>query len=120
MSGEDKVDVKAAQPLDGAEVALQGPRGRVGPEADVRRDLEQQVVPGEEESSLLIVQDEMKVRMPRGVNHPRLAPPKLYPVLRTEGGQTFRQTYAEPRGSGRGARHFGVHAVTHHVPHEAV
>src|SRR5829696_5832082 len=72
---EDEVDVQAAQALDRVEVPFQGPRGCVGPEADVRCDLEQQMVPGEEEPPPLVVQNEMKVRMTGGVNHPRLAPP---------------------------------------------
>jgi hypothetical protein len=48
VSGEDEVDIQAAQALDGVEVALQGPRGRVGPEADVGRNLQQQMIPYKE------------------------------------------------------------------------
>jgi hypothetical protein len=45
---EDDVHVQAAQAFDGVEVALQRARGCVRPEADVGRDLQQQMIPDKE------------------------------------------------------------------------
>jgi hypothetical protein len=85
VPGEDEVYVQAAQALYGVEVALQGTRGRVAPEADVRCDLEQEMVADEEEPPRLIVQDEVEIRMTGGVDYPRLARPELDPVFGLQG-----------------------------------
>ena len=61
MPREDEVHIQSPQACKGVEVASKRPRGRVCPQSDVRRDLEQQVVSGEQEPPSLVVQDEVKI-----------------------------------------------------------
>ena len=68
VTRKDEVHVQTSQPSQGAEVALQGPRRRVGPQPDVRGDVQQQMVSGEEEPPVLVEQNEVEVRVPRRVH----------------------------------------------------
>src|SRR5215217_8000038 len=61
VSREDEVHVQIPQACNGVEVTPERPRGRVCPQPDVRSDLEQQVVSGEQEPPSLVVQDEVKI-----------------------------------------------------------
>src|SRR5215203_2007949 len=115
---EDEIHAKAPQPFKGIEVAPERPRGRVGPEPDVRRDLEQQVVSGEQELASLVVQDEVKIGVAWRVHHPRLAASELERVSRPQWDQALRQADAELRGPGRRFRRLRVHAVADQIPHE--
>ena len=53
--------VEALEPFDGAEVTLERPRRRVGPQLDVRGDAQQQLVPSEQDAPLLLVQHEVEI-----------------------------------------------------------
>src|SRR5829696_269504 len=115
---EEEVHVQTPQACNGVEVTPERPRGRVCPQSDVRSDLEQQVVSGEQEPPSLVVQDEVKIRVARRVHDPGLAASELERVSLLQRQQALRQADAEPRGSCRRFSRLRVHAVADQVPYK--
>jgi hypothetical protein len=61
VPGEDEVHIQTPQARNRVEVTPERPWGRIWPQPDVRSDLEQEVVSGEQEPPSLVVQDEVKI-----------------------------------------------------------
>src|SRR5215210_5339865 len=78
------------------------------------------MVSGEEKSSPLVVQDEVEVRVSRGVQDPGFAISERDLISVTERDQVFRHADAEPRcPCGRPSRPF-VHPVAHQISDETL
>src|ERR687893_569589 len=86
VSGEDEVRVEPPQARQALQVAGEGTSFRVGPEPDVRCDLEHDVVGGEEYFSSPVVQHDLIIRVSGGVKDAGYSGSELYllPLLQRE------------------------------------
>src|SRR5215211_4125269 len=115
VAGEHEVRVEAAHAVEGLQVA--GQRMRVGlrPEPDVGGDPEQQVVRGEQDAPRLVVEHDLVVRVPRGVDDASDALPERQLFVGTEWDHLIWERQGVPDLGGGLPGHVAVHPVTGQV-----